>query len=147
LKIAIISSCGGHLTEVRALLPKYKNYDHFYVINHLIELPVDMINRTYFITHSERDWKFFLNLYQALKILRSEKPDMLPSTGAGPIVPFALISKFLMRTKIIYIETMACVDKPSLTGRIMYYLSDHFFYQWPQLGKYFPRGKYGGLLF
>ena len=106
----------------------------------------DMKNKTYFITHSERDWKFFLNLFESIKILRFERPDYLLSTGAGPVVPFAIIVKFILRSKIIYIETMASVDKPSLTGRIMYYLSDHFFYQWPQLVKYFPRGKYGGLL-
>jgi beta-1,4-N-acetylglucosaminyltransferase len=146
MKIGIISSCGGHLTEVRILLSEYQKYNHFYVINHSIELPADMIHRTYFIAHSERDWKFFLNLYQAFKILLFEKPDILLSTGAGPIVPFALIAKFIIKTKLIYIETMASVDKPSLTGRIMYYLSDYFFYQWPQLRKYFPKGRYGGLL-
>jgi UDP-N-acetylglucosamine:LPS N-acetylglucosamine transferase len=146
LKVCIVSSCGGHLTEVRTLLSKYQSFDHFYVINYQIELPFDMINRTYFITHSERDWKFFLNLYQAFKILRFEKPSILLSAGAGPIVPFSLIAKLFKRTKIIYIETIASVDEPSLTGRLMYFLADYFFYQWPQLFKFFPKGKYGGLL-
>ena len=146
MKICIVSSCGGHLTEVKALALQYQNHEHFYVINQHIQFPDDMKNKTYFITHSERDWKFFLNLFESIKILRFERPDFLLSTGAGPIVPFAIVAKFILRSKIVYIETMASVDKPSLTGRIMYYLSDHFFYQWPQLVKYFPRGKYGGLL-
>lgn len=65
---------------------------------------------------------------------------MLLSTGAGPIVPFALIGRFLFGIKTIYVETITSVNKPSLTGRIMYYLTKHFYYQWPQLKNFFPKG-------
>lgn len=146
MKVCIISSCGGHLTEVRSLIVCYQHFEHFYVINDPIDLPDDMLNKTYFIAHSERDLKFFLNFYEAIKILLIEKPDVLLSTGAGLVVPFAIIC-FFTKIKIIFIETMACVERPSMTGRIMYYLSDYFYYQWPQLSKYYSKGKYGGLLF
>src|SRR5215467_503871 len=33
MKICIVSSCGGHLTEVRCLKPAYESYQHFYVLN------------------------------------------------------------------------------------------------------------------
>lgn len=145
-KICIVSSCGGHLTEVRMLMPVYSSYDHFYVLNDKTLLSNDIKDKTYFISHSERDLKFFKNLWEAFKILKSERPSVLLSTGAGPIVPFALIGKFLFGIKTIYIETIASVEKPSLTGRIMYYLGDFFFYQWPGLERYFPKGECIGIL-
>jgi len=144
LKIGIISSCGGHLTEVMCLKSVYERYEYFYVINDRIVLTADMGGRTYFISHSERDLKFFTNLLEALKILFQERPKVLLSTGAGPIVPFALIGRFIFGCKIIYIETITRIDEPSLTGKLMYYIANDFYYQWKELATYFPRGKYCG---
>jgi UDP-N-acetylglucosamine:LPS N-acetylglucosamine transferase len=38
------------------------------------------------------------------------------------------------------------VESPSLTGRIMYRLAHRFFYQWPELKRYFPKAECGGPL-
>ena len=99
----------------------------------------------YFICHSERDWLFFVNLWEAYRIIRRERPDLILSTGAGPAVPFALVGK-LFRIPNIFVEISAQVTEPSLTGRIMYRLADRFFYQWKALERYFPKASYGGPL-
>jgi len=145
MKICIVSSCGGHLTEVRALRSAYEAYDPVYVLNDAVTLPEDMQERTYFIRHSERDWLFAFNLWEAWKILRKEKPRLILSTGAGPAVPFALVGKVL-GVPNIFIETFTRVNRPSLTGRIMYRLADRFYYQWRALEQFFPKGVYGGPL-
>lgn len=145
MKTGLISSCGGHLTELRALQSVYSKDRHFFVLNDRIILPEDMEGKTYFIRHGERDFNVLVNFWEAWKILKEEKPDILISTGAGHIVPFALIGK-IVGVPVIYIETMARVIRPSLTGRIMYYLADRFFYQWKGLEKFFPKGIYGGRL-
>jgi UDP-N-acetylglucosamine:LPS N-acetylglucosamine transferase len=144
-KICIVSSCGGHLTEVRLLKPAYDRYEHFYVVNERIIVPKDMESRNYFIRHSERDLLFFVNLWEAWKILRKECPDLILSTGAGPVVPFALVGK-LLRIPAVFVEEMNRISRPSLTGRIMYRLADFFFYQSPALERFFPKGIYGGPL-
>lgn len=144
-KICIVTSCGGHLTEIRSLLPIFSKYNFFYVLNDKAILANDMQGKTYFITHSERDWKFFINLWEAYIIIKKERPDILISTGAGPIVPFSIMGK-LFGIKTIYIETLAGVIKPTLTGRIMYHLADCFYYQWSSLKKYFPKGECIGTL-
>jgi len=143
MKICIISSCGGHLTEVRALKSVYEQMPHFYVLDDRVLLSQDMADRTYFVYHSERDWLFFLNLWQAWRILRRERPGCILSTGAGVVVPFALVGK-LLGIPIIYIETLTRAKRPSLTGRVMYHLADRFFYQWKTLQPYFPNAIYGG---
>ena len=145
MKICIVSSCDGHLTEVQALKTIYERYEHFYVLNDRILLPKDMEGKTYFICHSERDWLFLINLWEAWRILRKERPNLILSTGAGPVVPFALVGKTL-RVPTLFVETLTRVVRPSLTGRIMYRLADRFLYQWRPLERFFPKGIYGGPL-
>lgn len=144
MKICIVSSCGGHLTEVRRLRRAFELYPHFYVLNDQALLPDDMRDKTYFITHSERDWKFLLNLWEAFRILARERPTVILSTGAGPVVPFALVGRLVFGCTVIFIETFTAVSRPTLTGRIMYRLAHRFFYQWPQLARVYPMATYGG---
>ncbi len=127
-------------------MPAYGAYEHFYVLNDKAILPADMQNRTYFISHSERDWKFLLNLWQAFKILLKEKPNVILSTGAGPVVPFAIVGRLFFGARVIFVETITRIEKPSMTGRIMYWLAHDFFYQWQTLSPFFPKAKYGGPL-
>jgi beta-1,4-N-acetylglucosaminyltransferase len=144
-KICLLSSCGGHLTELRLLGEAYAGYEHFFVVNDRIPLPADMAARTHFIAHAERDWRVALNLWEAWRILRGEKPDLVLTTGAGPAVPFAVCARVL-RIPVIYVETGAQVRTPSLTARLMYPLADRFFVQWPTLLTRFPRARLGSLL-
>ena len=146
MKVCIVSSCGGHLTEVRMLLPAYREMDHFYVINDRAILPPDMHGRTYFISHAERNWKIVLNFLEAYRILRRERPSVLLSTGAGPAVPFAVVGRFLFGMRIVFVETFTRIERPSLTGRLMYRLSHDFYYQWAALRKFFPHAIHGGPL-
>jgi len=146
MRICIVSSSGGHLTEVRCLRPAYEAHEHLYVLNKRVALPPDMEGRTIFITHAERDWRVLLNLWEAWKIMRDFRPDVILSTGAGPVVPFAIVGRLFFRLRIVFVETFTRISLPSLTGRIMYRLADVFFYQWQTLAKYFPKGKYLGRL-
>lgn len=143
MKVCIVSSCGGHLTEVLALRPAYEAHDHFFILNKRVELSAELVGRTHFITHAERDWRVIWNLWQAWRLIRRERPDVILSTGAGPVVPVALVGR-LHGIKTVFVETWTRVNAPSLTGRIMYRIAAKYFYQWPQLGKYFPKGVYGG---
>jgi beta-1,4-N-acetylglucosaminyltransferase len=147
MKICIVSSAGGHLDEVRALRPAYAAYEHFFVINQPVEPTPEMRGCTYFVRHSERDLMFVVNLFEAWKILRKERPDVLISTGAGAIVPFSIVGRLFFGTKVIFIECMCRVHSPSLSGRIMYWLANRFYFQTEQLHSIYPRGIYkGGLL-
>jgi UDP-N-acetylglucosamine:LPS N-acetylglucosamine transferase len=146
VKVCIVSSCGGHLTEVRCLKSAYEAYEHFYVVDDEVLLPEDMRGRTYFVSHSERDWKFLLNLWEAFQILRRERPQVVLSTGAGVAVSFAIIGRVFLRARVIFVETITRVDRPSLTARLMYRLAHDFFYQWQELGRYFPKARHGGPL-
>jgi UDP-N-acetylglucosamine:LPS N-acetylglucosamine transferase len=74
-----------------------------------------------------------------------ERPDVVISTGAGIVVFFCIFAK-LCGAKLIFIESMARVEYPTLTSRILYPFADLFFVQWPGLLKYFPRARFAGRL-
>ena len=59
---------------------------------------------------------------------------------------FTLLGK-LAKKKIIYIESFARVDSPSLTGKLMYKVADIFIIQWEELKQFFPNAIYGGGIF
>jgi len=146
LKTCVVSSIGGHLDEVMQLFPVIKDHDWFFVVNAEGGLPKEIEGGTLRIVHSERDWKLLINLWEAARILRARRPDVILSCGAGPAVPFAFVGK-LMGIKVVFIETFAAVVKPTLTGRLMYRLSDLFIYQWKALSSVYPEGIYGGSIF
>jgi beta-1,4-N-acetylglucosaminyltransferase len=144
-KVCLVTPSGGHLTEIRELNSAYCNHPHFFVINVPIVESDDMKGRTFVISLSQRDLKFFVNLWEAFKILRSERPEVILTTGGGFSVAFALVGK-LLGIPTIYVETVAKVNVPTATGKVMYWIADRFFYQWPYLERFFPKGEYIGLV-
>jgi UDP-N-acetylglucosamine:LPS N-acetylglucosamine transferase len=79
------------------------------------------------------------------KIYFEERPDIVISTGAG-VVFFLCVWAKLFGCRIIFIESLARVTKPTLTGRLLYPFADLFLVQWEPLLKYFPKAVYRGRL-
>ncbi|MFN7132832.1 MAG: hypothetical protein ACK4N5_12175 [Myxococcales bacterium] len=147
MKILLVSSVGGHLTEALELSPLLLGHEVTLVVNDAVQLPDFPFARVYRIAHAERNWKVALNLAEAARILLAEAPDVVLSTGAGPAVPFAIVARYLQRSRVVYLETAAAVARPTLTGRLMYPLAHDFFFQWPALAKFFPRGRLAPVVF
>ena len=145
-KICLASSVGGHLQEMLQLKPVYEGHRHFYILNDRISLPEALQGKTYFIRHSERDLLFFCNLWEAFRIFWRERPTHLISTGASLAVPLALVAR-LFGIQVMFIETFAAIHRPTLTGRLMYYIANRFVYQWRTLGDHYPAAQYAGSIF
>ena len=45
----------------------------------------------------------------------------------------------LMGTKLVYIEVYDRIDKPTVTGRLVYPITDRFIVQWEEQKKVYPR--------
>lgn len=148
MKIALVSSVGGHLSELWQLREVYEQYEHFYVLNASRELPEFMQGRTYFIAHAERDWRHLWNLAEIAGIFRAERPDCVLSCGAGCAVPALVVAK-AMGIHGVYVETFCALYEPSMTGRIVgaLRLADDFLYQWPYLQRFFPKGRFAGTVY
>ena len=65
-----------------------------------------------------------INTRIAWKVLRKEKPDVIISSGAAVAVPFFYLGK-LMGKKLIYIEVFDRIDKPTVTGKMVYPITEY----------------------
>lgn len=147
MKVCIIASAGGHLTEVLQVNSTYSKYEHFYVTFKRKDIKDKLRNeKVYFINDPKRNpLKFLYNFFQSLRIFLKERPDLIISTGAGMAIMFCYIAK-LFGKKVIFIESLAAVDTPSFSGKFIYPISDLFIVQWEKLLKFYPKAIYGGTL-
>ncbi|WP_027955570.1 PssD/Cps14F family polysaccharide biosynthesis glycosyltransferase [Halobacillus kuroshimensis] len=152
LKVGLISSTGGHFSELMQLLSGVSAYDCFIVTeqNKISDAMHSEIHVHFLEQQERRKWSFFLtsmmNFYRSFQIFRIENPDVIISTGAGATVPLCLFAKLFGR-KVVYIESFANITSPTLTGKILYRFSDKFYIQWEELQKYYPKAEYRGKIF
>jgi UDP-N-acetylglucosamine:LPS N-acetylglucosamine transferase len=147
MKLLLVSSVGGHLTEVMQTAEVFAGKEVVLVVDDRVDLPAYPFSRVYRIAHGERDWRVALNFVEAARILEYEDPDVILSTGAGVVVPFAMLGRWLQGARVVYVESAAAITRPTLTGRLMYPIAHDFFYQWASLARFFPKGRLAPIVF
>lgn len=144
-KICIAASAGGHLTEALQLKDVWKGKEHFFISDRRVNaIDLGKKEKVYFITPARRNLaRLIVSLNETRKIFSSENPDIIISTGAEIGFP-AIILGVILSKKVIYIESIARINSPSLTGQLVYPFVKDFYVQWPQSKKFFPKAKYVG---
>lgn len=149
MKLLLVSSSGGHLNHLMRIKKVWDRYDRVWVTfdkpDAVSALENENIYFGYFPTN-RNIMNLIRNLFLAIKILFSEKPDVVVSTGAGIAVPFFYVAK-LMRIKTVYIEVIDRVDKPTLTGRLVERVTDLFIVQWPEMKSVYKKSMYIGRIY
>lgn len=149
IKICLVGSSGGHLTHLYMLKPLWENKDRFWVTFDKLDANSLLKDEKKYYCHypTNRNIKNLIkNTFLAIKILRKEKPDIIISSGAAVAVPFFYIGK-LRRTKNIYIEVFDRIDKSTLTGKLVYPVTDKFIVQWEEMKKVYPKAINLGSIF
>ena len=146
-KIGLICSPGGHLVEVLQLLEAFEDYPIFF-LTYKEKATLNRKNTYWIMNFARNPLYLIIGILKILLIFLKEKPKVLFSTGAEIAIPSFYIGKFLFRTKLIYLECSAQVYNPSLTGRLVYPITDLFLVQWePLLRQYGLKARYvGGLI-
>lgn len=148
MKIGMVCSSGGHLLLLHLLEKFWKKHERFWVT-------FKKEDATSLLENEKVYWAFFptnrnipnliRNFFVAIRVLFKEKPDIIISTGAGVAIPFFFLGK-LMGKKLVFIEAYERIENPSLTGRIVYRITDAFILQWEEQKKFFPKGTVLGQL-
>lgn len=149
MKICLVGSSGGHLTHLKMIQPIWENNDRFWVTfdkpdaNSLLKS-----EKKYncFYPTNRNIKNLIKNSLLAWKILKKEKPDLIISSGAAVAIPFFYIGKFL-RIKTIYIEVFDRINTPTVTGKIVYPVTDIFVVQWDEMKKVYPKAQVLGGIF
>lgn len=149
MKICLVGSSGGHLAHLNMLKTFWSENERFWVTFDKEDarsiLKDEKMYSCYFPTN--RNIKNLIkNTFLAIKVLKKEKPDVIISSGAAVAVPFFYIGK-LFGAKTVYIEVFDRIDKPTVTGKLVYPVTDKFIVQWEEMKKVYPKAINLGSIF
>lgn len=150
-KCCFAASMGGHLEEIACLKDLANASESFLVTEKGGFQEINFCDRTRHVLQINRKealfiLKFAILFLESLYILMRERPDAVISTGALATFPLCFLAKIFGK-RVIYIESFARVDEPSLTGKLMYHVADLFIVQWKEMMKFYPNAVYGGGIF
>lgn len=149
MKVCLVGSSGGHLTHLYMLKPFWKDKERFWVTFDKEDARSLLCNERVFPCYfpTNRSLKaLFINTKIAYKLLRREKPDLIISSGAAVAVPFFYLGK-LFGAKLVYIEVFDRIDKPTMTGKMVYPITDLFIVQWEEMKRVYAKAINLGSIF
>lgn len=149
MKIALVGSSGRHLTHLNLLKKFWNKHDRFWVTFDKADarsiLDKERMYSAYYPTNRNLI-NLFRNTILAVRVLIKERPDVIISSGAAVAVPFFYVGKIL-GIKTVYIEVFDRIDHSTMTGKLVYPVSDVFIVQWPEMIDVYPQAIYLGGIF
>ena len=86
------------------------------------------------------------NLVVAWRVVGEARPKVVLTTGAGVAVPFAWVAR-LRGATVVYVESLARIDGPSLTYRLIAPIAERRYVQWPELAAALRGARFAGNVF
>lgn len=148
-EVLLVASSGGHLLQMLQLADLWPHERRHWVTfekSDAVSLLADE-HITWAHHPTNRNIPNLLrNFGLALKVVRRRRVQAIVTTGAGVAVPFVIVGR-LLRVNVIYIESMARITAPSLTGRLVHPFADTFIVQWPELKRFYKHAVSYGTVF
>lgn len=154
-KVMFISSTGGHLEELLQLKEMFKNYDYSIVTEKTksnLYLKKEYGKRISYLIYGTKHnflsypFKLLANSFISLFYYFKYRPDYIITTGVHTAGPMCCIGK-IFGSKVIYIETFANMVTKTVTGKLLYPISDKFIVQWESMKELYPAAEFGGWIF
>jgi len=146
MKAMLICSPGGHLQQMLALAPAWRDLERVWVTLPGADVDAALAGEETVLANGPTN-RSLVNLLRntalAWRLLRERRPDAILSTGAGVAVPFFAIGK-LLGIRLVYVESVTRTESISLSGRLVYPLADRFLTQWPASAARLRRAEYVG---
>ena len=142
-----MSSTGGHLLQLVALREAWEGFDRVWVTfdagDSRALLAAEKVVHAYSPTNRNVP-NLLRNLGLAMRVVPRLRPTVILTTGAGVAVPFAWIGR-LFGSRVVYVESLTRIDRPSLTYRLIRPVVSRTYVQWPELR--LPGALYRGTVF
>jgi beta-1,4-N-acetylglucosaminyltransferase len=134
LRLLLVGSSGGHLDQL-LLLNDWLDQHDVAVATFLKPDAAERVAqwRTYPLHWpTNRNLPNLLrNTVVAIRVLRTERPDVVISSGAASAVPFFLLAKPLVGAKTVFVECYDRLHDATLTAKLVKRVTDVFVVQWP----------------
>ena len=134
-KVMAIASGGGHWVQLCRLKLAFEGMDIFYVSVDP-SAATDVPGHRYYTVRdaSRRDrLKFIILIFQLIRILLKERPSVVITTGSAPALVAMTLAKVFLRSKTIWIDSIANAERMSSSGQKARSVADIWLTQWPHL--------------
>lgn len=151
MKVCFIASSGGHFQQLMMLEPLMKQYDSFLVTEKTQYISNCKGHETYYVPQIQRKERLWLLLFvviffKSLFIFLKQRPDVIISTGVLATLPMCFLGK-LFGKRIIFIESFAKSEGPTLTGRVMVKIADKVYVQWQSMLNFYQEATCLGSIY
>jgi len=131
----LVGSSGGHLTQLLALEPWWRDIEHGWVT-------FDTPDAMHALRDEEHVWwahhpttRNLPNLVRngrlARRVVAAFRPTIVVSTGAAVALPFFVAAR-QRGIRTVYVEVYDRIKTPTLTGRLCRPVADLMLVQWPE---------------
>jgi UDP-N-acetylglucosamine:LPS N-acetylglucosamine transferase len=148
MRVLLVCSSGGHLIQLHNLRPWWERHDRMWVTFSKPDSRSLLAGERVAWAHHPTTRNLpnlARNLLLAWRLLRSFRPDVVVSSGAGVAFPFFLVAR-LLGQKTVYVEVYDRIDSATMTGRLCYPFSNLFLLQWEEQRRSYPKGVVIGSL-
>src|SRR5262245_7225211 len=133
--ILLVCSSGGHLLQLHALRDAWSGLSRVWVTFDKSDARSLLRGEDVVFAYgpTNRSVRNLLrNLLLAARIVARVRPRVVLTTGAGVAVPFAWVGR-LAGARVVYVESLSRIDRPSLSCRLIAPAADRVYAQWPEL--------------
>jgi UDP-N-acetylglucosamine:LPS N-acetylglucosamine transferase len=134
MKILAIASAGGHWVQLLRLIPAFEGKKLIFLSTKESFKQTVPDYEFHHVTDASRANKIKLIVMsiEILKKIRTIKPDIIISTGAAPGLLGIVIGR-IYGIKTIWVDSIANVDKISLSAKISRFFANRVYTQWSDL--------------
>ena len=135
MKIVAIASAGGHWIQLMRLLPAFEGSKIIFVSTNK-SFSESVPGHLFYDVPDANRWNKLRLVYMALRvgylIIFKIRPNTIITTGAAPGL-MGIIAGRVIRANTIWIDSIANVERISMSGRIALRFAHKFYTQWPHL--------------
>ena len=130
---------------MRRIYPIFEGFDVAFASVSTIYAEQVPQHRFYVVRNVSRlhRWGAPLLFCQLVNIILRERPDVVITTGAAPALFALTLAKLLLGAKTIWIDSVANVEKLSMSGTLAGAVADVWLTQWPAVSR-IPGPAYWG---
>jgi UDP-N-acetylglucosamine:LPS N-acetylglucosamine transferase len=147
-KVLAVSSSGGHWVQLQRLVAAFDDCDVIFATTEP-GYAVEIAPRRLHVVRDATRWDrlgCFVLLFQMARLVMRERPQVVITTGAAPGC-FAVIFGRLFGARTIWVDSIANVERMSLSGRLVRPFTGLWLTQWPSLAEGEGAPEYAGAVF
>lgn len=144
--VLLVASTGGHLAQLLELRPWWSKLKRTWVTFDKADARSSLVGEDVIYAHHPTTRNLgnaVRNLGLAEKVMRTRRPDLVVSTGAGVALPMFVAAR-QRGIPTMYLEVYDRIQSRTLTGRMCRPLSSAFCVQWPEQEELYPGAELVG---